>query len=840
MFDILYFRTQIATMKKNLLFIVCSLLVCISSIKAQDSAPRFTAGRTQSLSVCENSGLVLNTALSVMDSDVSQTETWSTVYGGAHGTLLAGYTTTSTGATLTPTGLSYTPATGFIGMDTVTIQVSDGTLADSTTIYITVNALPVAGTISGATAVCVGGTTTLTESVSGGFWSMSNGNADIVSSGIVTGITGGLDTVNYFVVNTCGTAVATYPLTITALPVAGSISGGTTVCIGGTDTLTDAAGSGTWTASNSNASVSGGIVSGATAGTDSIIYTVSNTCGTATTSRVITISSIPSAGTITGSRSVCAGSSATFTESVSGGLWSASNGAATVTGGVVSGAYAGVDTILYFVSNSCGTTHTSFEVSVLPLPAAGMVSGPSTICTGATGVYVDTVAGGIWSVTNGNATNTDSLLTGVSMGMDTVSYSVTNACGTSSAQLAVMVAAVPHAGPITGPTGVCTSGSITLSVPASGGTWVGSNSHAMVSGDTISGVTYGLDTISYRLSNTCGADTAIFVIRVDTVAPGAGVISGLPVLCTGDSIRMSETSGAGYWSVTNTSLAHIGGSGRGIAIAPGTDTVVYTVINGCGTATAIYGIAINPRPSVEPISGYDSVCAGSTIALTDPTPGGSWLSANPFFASVDASGNVRGALHGTATILYILSNSCGSDTTAHAVNINIPAQPITTVPSIFCQGSTTPVPLIGTPSGGNWSSENPLVVAALPFAGGVAIGLTIGTTELIYTVNNACGTTTDSTEVSVVNCAGLEVATVSNAATTPVISPNPSNGTFSVTLPGSIASATVTVTNILGEKVKELTVTGNTEIQLNSPAGIYFLTTNAGGQQWIQKIVVNQ
>ena len=81
--------------------------------------------------------------------------------------------------------------------------------------------------------------------------------------------------------NTCGSASASKVVTVIQAPSPGTISGATNVCTGLTITLSDPVAGGTWSSSNSAvASVSAvGIVAGVSAGTATISYTFTNTCG---------------------------------------------------------------------------------------------------------------------------------------------------------------------------------------------------------------------------------------------------------------------------------------------------------------------------------------------------------------------------------------------------------------------------------------------------------------------------------------------------------------------------------------------------------------------------------
>ncbi len=74
---------------------------------------------------------------------------------------------------------------------------------------------------------------------------------------------------------------------------------------------------------------------------------------------------------------------------------------------------------------------------------AGIVSGDTSVCSGSQIIFVDTVAGGAWSVSNGNAVITDSLVTGVAAGTDTVIYTLTNSCGTATSAFPFTVETCP-------------------------------------------------------------------------------------------------------------------------------------------------------------------------------------------------------------------------------------------------------------------------------------------------------------------------------------------------------------------------------------------------------------
>jgi hypothetical protein len=93
---------------------------------------------------------------------------------------------------------------------------------------------PSVAPISGPTSVCVSSVITLTSSTTGGTWSTTNPTiASVSRSGVVSGLTPGIDTIKYALSNACSTTTATYLITVNALPNPGTITGPTTMCVGG-------------------------------------------------------------------------------------------------------------------------------------------------------------------------------------------------------------------------------------------------------------------------------------------------------------------------------------------------------------------------------------------------------------------------------------------------------------------------------------------------------------------------------------------------------------------------------------------------------------------------------
>jgi hypothetical protein len=77
------------------------------------------------------------------------------------------------------------------------------------------------------------------------------------------------------------------------------------------------------------------------------------------------------------------------------------------------------------------------------LPGPGVIAGPDTVCVGDTVALADTALGGVWNATNTKAAVWNGAVTGIAAGRDTITYAVTNACGTTMVRHALVVKTCP-------------------------------------------------------------------------------------------------------------------------------------------------------------------------------------------------------------------------------------------------------------------------------------------------------------------------------------------------------------------------------------------------------------
>ena len=651
----------------------------VRKVTLNNHPPRFTGGHVQYLTACE--GVVadsINSLLGVIDSDVSNVETWHLLTAPHHGTAVIADSTISTGSALAAHNNYYKPTPGYAGNDTFKVTIFDGYAYDTTTIYVTVTPEPIA--IAGRGVVCAGASITLSDTVSGGIWSSGSvGVATVGSaSGIVTGVSSGVSVISYTVtISGCGTVMSTKTITVNPSP--GVITGVLHVCMGSTTTLGNSVSGGVWSSGSPGIAAIGsasGVVSGVSVGVAAITYTLAAGC-TATANVSVNLS--PSS--ISGSGTVCAGSTTTLTDATTGGLWSTTaTGIASIgsASGIVSGLATGTAVMTYSLADGCFATQT---VTVNASPAA--ITGIASLCVGSTTTLYD--GGGIWS--SGSPAiavigSSMGIISGVSAGNVTISYTLPDGCLTTT-----IVTVNPIPSPISGGATLCLGLLDTLTDTSSGGYW-GSSDYTVAYIDAgtgiVTGLGYGAATITYTLMTGCYATMPI------TVNPAPTVITGVAGVCTGGSTTLFDGVTGGMWSSAAPAIATINPvSGVYSGVAAGTTVMSYSMGAGC---FATFGITVYPIPL--PITGTMHLCPGATTTLADVTVGGTWSSSVPGVATVGSgTGLVAGLTAGVTTISYSFGLGVTCAATA-PVTVNPLPSAISGV-THACPGTTTASAMAG-------------------------------------------------------------------------------------------------------------------------------------------------
>jgi uncharacterized protein YjdB len=575
----------------------------------------------------------------------------------------------------------------------------------------------VPGSLTGPSDVCVGATMTLTAGAAG-TWSSSNAKATVDAAGVVTGVNPGTATISCVMSTGC-----TATRVITVLPVL-SITGPLSVCTGSNITLTGSAPGGTWSSLSpaiASIDVSTGVVTGVAAGVVTMVYARPG-CNNAIFT--ITVYQTP---VISGSSSVCQGSSITLSATVAGGNWTSSFPANATVGsstGLVTGVNVGTAMITYTAVGGC-VDMTTITVKISPhigITSLSVTCGTnmayplSSFCLPSGGTFSSS-SSSIFTVSPGPG-----LITGVGSGTANLVYTLSNGC--------LDMQPVSVSSPvISGVTSIdCPSSSTTLSCGVPGGTWSSSNtSVATVSpgGVVTAAGPAGATTISYVVSVGCKTTTNVSVL--------SPTISGPSSVCIGSSVTLSGSPSGGVWWGSTPGVSFSGSDVTGVSA--GGLTVTYSLGTGCiGTA----GFTVD----APYITGTTSVCGSPTATLSGSMPGGAWSSSDPTVAAV-SGGVVTAVSYGTTTISYSVPG-CGVSTIVFTV----------LTPSIsgnYKVCGDDDYILTGYPASGGWSSSNTTLATVTSVSpSNVQVSCLThqyGTTVISYTVGS-CSTTRTMTVVA--------------------------------------------------------------------------------------------
>jgi uncharacterized protein YjdB len=451
---------------------------------------------------------------------------------------------------------------------------------------------------------------------------------------------------------------------------------------------------------------------------------------------------------IEGPAGVCLGSTTALTDSVTGGTWTSSN-TVVATVGLSSGIVSGVATGTAYITYTAGGSYATLLFTVSSAPAGiTSASGLFNECVGSTQNFADATPGGTWSSTYSFIASVGStgVVTGVSTGTSIVYYSTGPGCAAS----AIDTVEATATSPISGLSTVCLSSTTTLTDAIGGGTWSSSNTlNATVSSSgVVSGVSAGTAIISYGVSGVCGV---VYVTKTMTVigAVTAGTISGPSAVCAGSTISLSDAAPGGTWTSSSTTIARVSGSGVVTGVSSGTAYISYTVTSSCGSAYTTASVVVSGSATPDSVYGPSTVCTGSTITLSDLTPGGVWTSSNTVVATI-SGGVVSGLSAGTTIITYTTTNACGTGYRTKLVTVIS-----TTVPGSISGATsvmvslTTPLTDVGGLTGGTWTSSNTSIATVDPITG-VVTGVALGACTITYTVVGCSGSAYTTAPMTVV------------------------------------------------------------------------------------------
>ena len=373
------------------------------------------------------------------------------------------------------------------------------------------------------------------------------------------------------------------------------------------------------------------------------------------------------APSISGSLSVCQGSSSTLS-APAGFTYLWSTGAATQTINVTA---AGSYTVTITDGLGCSNSST-VAVAVNTRPTV-TVSGAATVCAGQS-VTLTAVGGATYLWNTGVTTNT---LTVTPSANTTYSVIGTNVAGCSdTATFSVAVDAIPTmSGTPTITNAGCglSNGSITgVTVVGTGLTYNWTNSANVSVGTTadLNNVPAGVYNLTATKATGCSAAFGPYSISNPTAPAAATVTVVDSVLCAGETIQMtaatSATGATFTWSGPNFT-----GSGATVTIpnATAANAGVYSVTvtaNGCTSSSSSKSVVVNNLPAVTVLTFTDTTCVNySSVTLAGAPAGGTFSGSGVNGASFDPA--VAGVGTHVVTYAYTDANGCSNTATTSIV-----------------------------------------------------------------------------------------------------------------------------------------------------------------------------
>jgi len=525
----------------------------------------------------------------------------------------------------------------------------------------------------------------------------------------------------------------------------------------------------------------------------------------------------------------------------------------------------GTFTVSLIVTNINGckdTIYKSVPINAAPVPA---ISGPQTVCAGTSSHVYTTEAGMnnyLWTVssggtiTGGGGTGNNSVtVTWNQAGTQTVSVNYSNSAGcpaVSPTVFNVLVNSLPAA-TITpgGPTTFCQGGSVTLTAGAA-------YSYLWNNGATTQSITVtasGSYSVTVTNANACSS----------TSLPVQVTVNPNPVANAGTDQNIA------YGATTGLSGSASGGSGNyswhwepaSYLVNPNiqnpvtvnlTASIQFTLtvtdmINTCAGNDQVLVTVTGGPLSVDATADPDSVCPGNAVQLTAISSGGngnntySWTSVPPGFTS----GIYNPVTYPFNTTRYFVTVSDGYGSVTDSVSVGV--LPLPGIPQAPAGPDTVDLKtVINTDyitAGGvsansyTWdiSPYNAGTISGSGTTGTVAWSANfLGTAVITVKAANSCGESSWSSGKTTFVENSLTGIDEELNQTEHVIYPNPSTGSFHISLGTKSDLSVFTVSGIMVAFIQDF-ITGSIDLG-HCPKGIYILLIESPGQKAIREKIV--
>ncbi len=640
---------------------------------------------------------------------VGSTTTGSVICNGGSTTLNGTGASTYTWSSGVSDGVAFTPSA------TVTYTVTGTNAATGCTNTavrtITVSPTPTVTISTSNSVICIGNSTSLTGS-GATTYTWSNGVANGATFSPTT-------TATYTVIGATGgcTNTAVRNITVNPLPTVSSTASNSTICNGGSTTLSGTgATTYTWTGGISN----GVAFSPTTTTTYTVTGTDANGCVN-TSVRTVTVNSIPTSTTSTSGTITCVTNTVNLNSTLAGAnyTWTAPGGSA-ISGGTANNQNAigqGAGTYTLNVMSSAGCTYSTTLVTNINTLAPSASAGNGTLtCAVTSTVLTGGPATGVtysWSGPGIVGSNTIANITASVVGTySLVTTSTVNGCPSATAAVATLTnnLTTPTVTAGSNQTITCAAPTVTLSGSATAGSNYSWSNGAPTSTTTVSGSgTYTLTAINP--STGCSATSTVQVLPSAGTPTGNISAASNSITCANTSATVSITSGSSPISISWTGPGITGPTNTAsTTVSQGNVTYTVTLTNTSSMCSQAYNVFVplNTTPVVASASisaGSSSITCSTTSLTLSSSPTGpnytySWT--GPGIVSGGNTANPVVDLGGTYSVTITNTiNGCSGVT--GTTNVAVPSNTATPTLSLSATSVTT---TCGNPSATVTASSN--------------------------------------------------------------------------------------------------------------------------------------
>lgn len=343
----------------------------------------------------------------------------------------------------------------------------------------------------------------------------------------------------------------------------------------------------------------------------------------------------------------------------------------------------------------------------------------------------------------------------------------------------------------------------------------------------ISSLAPGTYTVVVTDTQGC-TDTATTIITEPTALVAAMTVNDACGPDDNGSVTATAMGGTGSltyeWNTTPVQMSPVA-----LGLTAGTYTLTVTDANMCMDT---FHVAVNSLTVPTVVASNDTtICAGSSIALT--ASGASTYA----WDNGAGTGSPVTVTPGAATNYVVTGTAANGCSATDTVSVSVIALPsagftYTGSPSV----SFTNTSVNGTSYSWNFGDGSAVETTVHPTHNYLADGLY--TVTLIVT--NSCTSDTITQQINVI---GTGIKSVGGSSMT--VSPNPSEGVFTVTLANATENVLIRVMDVHGkivymENVKNGASVMTQNIDLSSSAkGVYFLQVSEGATLYTKQIVIN-